>query len=222
AGNFVAAHIALQPLAKGRLLGRLNVQLGLGRVGIHNRVGRLGEEAFGAINLGLGEFVVAIFQMQPFRLDFLSEDFRCHGAHQNFNPGFEFVVATAVLVVDAQYGFEIGKQVFFWQEVANGAAYDRRAAQAATHINFKAYFATILNNQLQADIVHLHGGAILLRTCNRNFEFAWQEGELRMKGRPLTNNFAIGAGIDDFVFRHTGKLVRGGVANAVAARLGAV
>ena len=40
-----------------------------------------------------------------------------------------------------------------------------------------------------------------------------------MQCRPLADNFAPGTGIFNFIVGHTGKLVSGGVANAVAASL---
>ena len=66
------------------------------------------------------------------------------------------------------------------------------------------------------------GGSVFAGSTDGNFEFAWQEGELGVQGAPLAHDFCIGAGVDNFIHRHTSTFVGGDVTYAVAAGLYAV
>src|SRR5690606_24225138 len=63
------------------------------------------------------------------------------------------------------------------------------------------------------------GGPVFLRAVDGNLELARQVGKFRMERGPLTDDFAPGTRIDDLVSRHTGELVRRGIADTVAAGL---
>ena len=67
--------------------------------------------------------------------------------------------------------------------------------------------------------MHTDSRAIFFSTINRDFELAWQEGKLGMESRPLTDDLAPRAGINQFIGSHASELVGGGVANAVTAGL---
>jgi len=67
--------------------------------------------------------------------------------------------------------------------------------------------------------VHFDGGAVFFRAVDGDLELARQVGEFRVEGGPLADDFAPGARVDDFIRSHTGELVGGGVAQAVAAGL---
>ena len=75
---------------------------------------------------------------------------------------------------------------------------------------------------MQAHIVPSGGGAVFAGAADGDFEFARQKSELRVQGAPLAHDFCIGAGVDDFIHRHTGTFIRGDVAYAVATGLYAV
>ena len=75
---------------------------------------------------------------------------------------------------------------------------------------------------MQAHIVPSGGSAVFGGASDGDFEFARQKRELRVQGAPLAHDFCIGAGVDDFIYRHTGAFIRGDVADAVAAGLNAV
>ena len=89
------------------------------------------------------------------------------------------VVAPALQVVDAQYGFEIRQQVLARQELAHHLADDGRAAEAASGENFKAQLAVGAAHDVHADVMHQRGGPILRRPGDRDLEFARQIGEFR-------------------------------------------
>jgi dissimilatory sulfite reductase (desulfoviridin) alpha/beta subunit len=108
------------------------------------------------------------------------------------------------------------------QEFTNHAANHRRAAQAAADDHAKAHFALGIAHGVQADVVHQGGGAVLLGAGHGNLELARQVGEFRVEGAPLADDFAIRARVHQLVGGHAGKLVRGGVADAIARGLDGV
>ena len=57
----------------------------------------------------------------------------------------------------------------------------RRAALAAADDHFPADFALVVLVQPQADVMHLHRGAVIGRASHRDLELARQVGEFRMQ-----------------------------------------
>ncbi len=119
--------------------------------------------------------------------------------HQDLDARLVLVVATAIEVVNAQDRFRIGQKIGLRQEVAHLAADHRRAAETAADEDDKARLALVVAGQLQADIVDLHGGAVVRRAGDRDLELARQERELRMQRRPLPQDLGVGARIGDLV-----------------------
>ena len=76
-----------------------------------------------------------------------------------------------------------------------------------------------LRMHAQADVVHLHRGAVMGRAGYRDLELARQEGEFRMEGRPLADDLAPDARILDLVGGHAGEVIGGDIADAIAAGL---
>ena len=76
--------------------------------------------------------------------------------------------------------------------------------------------------QVQADVVHLGGGAILGRAGHGDLELARQVGELGVQRCPLADDLAVGTRIVDLVGGDAGQVVGGDVAHAVAAGLDGV
>src|SRR5690606_19134804 len=96
-------------------------------------------------------------------------------------------------------------------------------AEATADGNLEAGFISRrVAHNFDTDIVHIGGGAILLGSAHGDFEFARQKRELRVEGRPLANDFAVGARIFDLIGGDAGKLIGGGVADTVAAGLNRV
>jgi hypothetical protein len=93
------------------------------------------------------------------------------------------------------------------------------AAQAAADGNAKAQLAGCVLHRFQADVMHLDGGAVADGAVDGDLELARQVAELGVEGRPLADDLAPGARIDDLVLGHAGELIGGGVADAVAAGL---
>ncbi len=75
---------------------------------------------------------------------------------------------------------------------------------------------------MQADVVHLDGGPVVLGRRDSHLEFARQEAELRMQRRPLSDDLRVRARVGHLVGRGAGKVVGRDVANAVAGRLDGV
>jgi hypothetical protein len=73
-----------------------------------------------------------------------------------------------------------------------------------------------------ADVVDRDRGAIVLRAGDGDLELARQERELGVERRPLAQDLAVRARVDDLVARDAGEGIGGDVADAVAARLDGV
>ena len=97
----------------------------------------------------------------PLGLDLLAELVDAQRLHQDLDARLVDVVAAAVAVVDAQDRFEVRQQVRQRQELADHLADDRRAAEAAADEHLEADVAVRVALHVQADVVHLGGGAIL-------------------------------------------------------------
>ena len=70
--------------------------------------------------------------------------------------------------------------------------------------------------------MHADGRAIFRGAANRNFEFAWQISELRVKCRPLTQHFRPRPRVGNFIRCNAGEMIGGDIANAVAGSLDGV
>ncbi len=108
------------------------------------------------------------------------------------------------------------------QEFANLRADNRRAAETATHQHAEADVAGIVTYNVQADVVYADGGTVRLSAVDGNLELARQEGEFRVEGRPLTDDFAPRTRVNQLVSSNAGKLIGRGVADTVAAGLNGV
>ena len=75
---------------------------------------------------------------------------------------------------------------------------------------------------MHADVVEQGTGAVFNGTVDRNFEFTRQIGKFRMECGPLSDQFRVRARIDQLVIGDSGKLVRRGIADAIARRLDGV
>ncbi|MNV33255.1 hypothetical protein D3C71_1246170 [compost metagenome] len=136
--------------------------------------------------------------------------------HEDLDARLVFVVAATVQVINAHDSRGVGQEVLFRQEITDFLGDHRRAALPATDINGKTDLALVVLFQVQTDIVNLNGGAVALGTRYRDLELARQEREFRMYGRPLTQDFRIGARIGDFVGGCPCEMIGSNVANAVA------
>jgi hypothetical protein len=75
---------------------------------------------------------------------------------------------------------------------------------------------------VQADIVGLDGGAVVLGARDAHLELARQPVELRVQRRPLADDLRVGARIGHLVRGGPGEVVGGDIANAVARGLDGV
>ena len=142
--------------------------------------------------------------------------------HQDLDARLVDVVAPAVQVVDAQDGFQVAEQVLLGQVVADQLGEDGRAPLAAADVDGKAQAAVGVALQMQADIVHLDGGAVARGGRHGDLELARQEAELRVQRRPLADDLRVGARVGDLVGAGAGEVVGGDVADAVAGGLDGV
>ena len=136
-----------------------------------------------ALQLSLSQLAFTIFKTVELFLNQLAHTVNAKGFHQNFNASFVLVVAATKLVVHANNGIKVGQQVFFWQEGADFFAQNRGTAKATTNENTVADFTRIVFNNVDADVMHRDGCAVLSRHCvYSNLEFTRQEGEFRVEG----------------------------------------
>eukprot|EP01022_Parablepharisma_sp_SALTPOND_P026560 TRINITY_DN643_c0_g3_i1.p1 TRINITY_DN643_c0_g3~~TRINITY_DN643_c0_g3_i1.p1 ORF type:complete len:1321 (+),score=447.37 TRINITY_DN643_c0_g3_i1:3726-7688(+) len=216
----VGLDVALDPVGKTTVFGLQAFVLG-----IHRRqgsVGRIGEELRHALQFFLGQGGGTVLDLGPFLLDLAGKFLGADGLDQDLDARLVHVVAAAVLVVDAQDGFQVGHGVLPGQEVADDAAQDGRAAHAAADQHAEAHFAGFVLEHVQADVMHGSGGAVFGGAADGDLELARQVGELGVEGAPLADQFGIGTRIDDLVGGHASELVGGGVADAVARGLDGV
>ena len=129
------------------------------------------------------------------------------------------VVAPAVLVIDAQDRFQIGREVLFRHPLADQLADEGGAAQAAADIEGEADLAGLVPLGDHADVVGADRGAVAVGPHDRDLELARQIGEFRVRDGPLAQDLGIDPAIDDLVGGGADELVGGHVADAVAAGL---
>ncbi len=220
ARHLVRRHVALDPAREGLVLEQV-LLVGSVRVGQLLVDGRR-EILRDAVELGLRERRRAIFQVLPLLLDLLRELLRRQRLDQDLDPRLIEIVAAAEAVVDAQHRLAIGQQVLPGQVLADDRADDRGTAQAATGQDAGHHLALLVARQVDAQVMHLHGGAVDLGAGHGDLELARQPGEFGVERRPLAQDFRPGARIDHFVGRHARELVGGDVADAVARGLDAV
>ncbi len=122
-------------------------------------------------------------------------------------------------VVHAQDGVEIIEQLRRREKLADHPADHRRAALSAAHDDAKAGPAGLVADRLRPDVVDEDGRPVMGRAGDGDLELARQMREFGVQRRPLPDQLAPGARIDDLVGRHAGQRVAGGVAHAVAGRL---
>ena len=125
-------------------------------------------------------------------------------------------------VVHAQDRLQIGQQLGERQEIADHLPDHRRAPQAPAHQHREADVAPCIARQVQPDVVHLGGRAVLGRARDGDLELARQVGEFRVQGGPLADDLAVGPRIVDLVARDARHVIGGDVAHAVAAGLDGV
>src|SRR5882724_7308007 len=187
--------------------------------GVERAIGRWREEAADAFDLGHGQVEVAVADLLPLLLDQLGEAIDADAVDEDLDARFIEIVAPAELIVDAEYRLQVGQQVPLRQERPDRLGDHGRAALAAADQHFEADLAGLVSVHAQADVMHLHGGAVLGRSCHGYLELARQERELRMEGRPLPDDLAVDARVLDLVAGHAGEMVGGDVADAVAGGL---
>ena len=139
--------------------------------------------------------------------------------HEDLDPCLVLVVAASVPIVDAQAGLGIADQLVRGDKVADFRSDHRGPAHAAADEEFRAQFARVIVDQLDADIVQLHRCTVGIAGDHGKFEFPGEIGKLRVKARPLPQQLCPGARIGDFVSGRTSELVGGDIADAVAAGL---
>ncbi len=154
-----------------------------------------------------------------FGFDQLAEFLRAERLHQDLDAGLVNVVAPTFEVVHAQDRFEIGEQILLRQEFADHVPDHRRAAEAAADQHLEAHFAGRVAHEMQADVVHARGGAILRRAGHGDLELARQIREFGMQRRPLPDVLAPRPRILELVGRHAREMIGSHVADAVAAGL---
>ena len=101
---------------------------------------------------------------------------------ENFDPRLIFVVAATMQIVNAQNRFKVRENILFQNKVADLFGDHRRAAKPTPYINLKAKRPFRVFLDLEANVMHLNGGPVMLCCCYRNFELARQEREFGVQG----------------------------------------
>ena len=167
----------------------------------------------------LGQLRRAVLEVLPFLFNFLGERFDAQCLDQNLDPRLVLVVAPAVAVVHPQHRFDVGQQMLPRQALANLQTEDRRAPQTAADDHPQEHLPVVIGVKIKADVMHHDRRAVLLRRADGDLEFARQEQEFRVDGRPLPQDFGQRARVDHFVRRDPGERFGGDVAHAVAGGL---
>ena len=142
--------------------------------------------------------------------------------HEDLDARLVDVVAPAVQIVDAQDRLEVAQQILLGQVVADQLGDDRRAALAAADVDGKAQAPVGVALQVQADVVHLDGGAVARRGGHGDLELARQEAELGVQRRPLADDLGVGPRVGHLVGGGAGEVIGRDVADAVAGGLDGV
>ncbi len=142
--------------------------------------------------------------------------------NEDLDARLVLVVASAFEIVDAQDRVRVGEQIRLRQKFTNSMRNQRRTALSSTNIYGESDVAVGVPDDLVADVMHLDRRAIMGGAVYRDLELARQEREFRVQRRPLTQDLSIGTRILDLVGGGAGKLVRRGVADAVARGLDGV
>jgi hypothetical protein len=150
------------------------------------------------------------------RLDRTRDLRRAHLVDQDLDARLVLVVPSAFEVVDAEDGLAVGEQVGLREEVAHLPRHHRRPSLAAADPDREAERARGVALEVEADVMHLDGGAVARRGGHRHLELPRQERELRVERRPLPQDLGIGPRVGDLVGGGAGEVVGGDVADAVA------
>ncbi len=208
----VACHPAIE-----RAIGR--AQRSLGRPALKGRRGKI---RLDALDLLLGQLERAVADARPLFLDLGTEGLRAHLVHKDLDARLVLVVAAAMQIVHAQNRLEVAEQILFRQLVADLFGDQRCAALAAADVDGKAQTAISEPLQMQADVVHLDGGPVVLGGGDSHLELARQEAELGVQRRPLPDDLRVRARVGHLVGASAGEMVGGDVADAVARGLDGV
>ena len=89
---------------------------------------------------------------------------------QDLDARLVLVVPPALEIVDPHDGVDIGQEVLFGQEVADGCGDERGAAEPASDEDPEADPARLALHHLQADVVDLDGRPVVRRPRDRDLE----------------------------------------------------
>ena len=151
-------------------------------------------------------FHALIEQMREFLFDLARVFLLAQLVDEDFDARLVLVVAPAIAVVDAKAGLGVGDELIERHKVADHGRDHGCASHTAAGKEARTDCAVLLNN-LNADIVQPHRGAVALRSDHADLELARQVGEFRVKARPLAHQFGVGARIDQFIMRRAGKVI---------------
>ncbi len=143
------------------------------------------EITFNRINIALRQFQITVTDLFPLSINLLHQRLNTGFMNEDFDACLIFVIAASIEIIDADDSRHIGQHILKRQEIADFLGNHRRAPLPTTDIDGETEFACFVLLQLQANVVHLNGRTIMLRTDNRNLELAWEIGKLRMQRRPL-------------------------------------
>src|SRR6266702_403367 len=182
-------------------------------------IGRIDEARADVLDHLVVDLKRGVADMLPLLLDLAGELLDAELVHQDLDARLVDIVATSVLIVDAQDGLDIAQEIAAMNEVLDGLADEWRTAETAADQNLEAGFALLVLGQTQANIMNLDRGTVVVRRGDRDLELARQEREFRMQRGVLADQLRPDARILDLTGRDAGPLVRSDVAHVVAGGL---
>ena len=220
AGRLVRMQVSPRPAREGRIGGlRGFQQFRVGRLGRQGRRRKIGVDA---VNLRLRQIdLLGVPLRRKLFLDLADVLRFAEFRDEDLDARLVLVVPAAIAVVNPHDRLKVVEDLRLRDERVDQRRDMRRASLPAADMHFEANLVAALAD-MQADIVHAYGGAVMLGCRHRDLELARQEGELRMEGRPLADDLAPGARIHHLVLRRPGKMIRGRIADAVARGLDGV
>ena len=211
-------NVALQPAGKGFVFGFSSNEFS--RFISEVCIGRVNKVLLHTLNFSLNQLAFTVTETRPFFVDQFLHALHAQCFHQNLDTGLVFVVAATELVVHTDDGIQVGQQVGFRQEAVDLFTQNRGTTQTTTNQYAETDLASIVLNDVQTDVMHGNRRTVMSRHgIHSDLELTRQEGKFRMEGRPLTDDLAVRARINQFFRNHTRVLVSGGVTDTVTTGL---
>ncbi len=220
AGLFVGVQVRIGPECETRIGGFRALEGSTCR-GFAGQLRRR-EISVDTLDLGLGQGdLLGLALGFELGLHQVAEGFLAGFRDKDLDPRLVLVIASAEAVIDPHDGFQIIEQFALGHEIGDLCGDMGRAPLAAADMHLETDLPAALAH-MQADIMHADRRAVMAGRGDGDLELARQEGKFRVECAPLADDLAPGARVHHLVGCGAGKMVGGGVADAVARGLDGV